>query len=110
MPPSRFCTTWIWLEGITRPVPVVTSSSGAWLAQVIAAAKAKMIVNSNTLADRRGALPGSRPQIGGKFGFLAANLRHWLAPHPADPTFSQRVEYGLSGAIGDGAQHDYALV
>ena len=54
MPPSRFCTTWIWLDGITRPVPTVTSSSGARLAQKIAAANASTIVNSNRLADRRG--------------------------------------------------------
>ena len=45
MPPSRFCTTWTWLDGITLPSPRVTSSSSAQLAQAKNATKKAAMAN-----------------------------------------------------------------
>src|SRR5690606_18722872 len=55
MPPSRFCTTCTWRDGITLPSPRVTSSSSAQLAQAKNATKKATTTNSRRWAKPRGA-------------------------------------------------------
>ena len=54
MPPSRSCTTWTWLEGITCPSPLVTKGTLARSVHHTPARRTPMMANSSRLVEKRG--------------------------------------------------------
>ena len=94
MPPSRFCTTWTWRDGITLPSPRVTSSSSAQLAQA---------KNDDEEGDDRRTAADERSRAGAESAparpiTKSASARSWPpacdATRPARPDGRQRRAAG----------------
>src|SRR3990167_3325103 len=125
MPPSRFWMTWILLDGMALPSPMVTSSSTANLAQTRAVSSSKL--TSQTVMRARVGESSSRVPSTSGINSVSGFCRHWvtysrsdwlssiravLQGGRADTALAQGFDHGLFGAVGNDMaviQYDQAI-